>query len=142
LDYKYSVERSDQTLSHYSFERKKLFFHLFDLVIVNAQIYITYQARKIQRWEFSTKKSPKDSGSDGTEIQVQDKTSSPACRFIVRDHSIYSIPVTHAKKAEKSQFSFLVSAKKVVSDPESCEDTLQRTAENAMYDFTLGGILN
>jgi hypothetical protein len=37
------VERSDQTLSHYSFERKtklrkKLFFRLFDLVMVNAQI--------------------------------------------------------------------------------------------------------
>jgi hypothetical protein len=43
LDYKYSVERSDQMLSHYSSERKtklwrKLFFHVFDLVVVNAQI--------------------------------------------------------------------------------------------------------
>jgi hypothetical protein len=43
LDYKYSVERSDQMLSHYSLERKtklwrKLFSHLLDLVVVNAQI--------------------------------------------------------------------------------------------------------
>jgi hypothetical protein len=43
LDYKYSVEISDQMLSHYSSERKtklwrKLFFHVFDLVVVNAQI--------------------------------------------------------------------------------------------------------
>jgi hypothetical protein len=43
LDYKYSVERLDQMLSHYSFERKtrlrrKLFFHLLDLVVVSAEI--------------------------------------------------------------------------------------------------------
>ena len=40
--YKTGVDRSDQMLSYYSFERKtikwweKLFFHLFDLVVVNA----------------------------------------------------------------------------------------------------------
>jgi hypothetical protein len=43
LDYKYSVDRSDQMLSHYSFESKtklwrKLLFYLFDLVMVNIQI--------------------------------------------------------------------------------------------------------
>jgi hypothetical protein len=42
MNYKYSVQRSDQMLSHYSFERKtklwrKLFFHLLDLVVVNTQ---------------------------------------------------------------------------------------------------------
>jgi hypothetical protein len=51
LDYKYSVERSDQMLSHYSFERKtkfwrKLFFHLFDLVMVNAQIMRNKSSKK------------------------------------------------------------------------------------------------
>jgi hypothetical protein len=124
----------DQTRrSHYSFERQKLFFHLFDLVIVNAQSCITNQARKIHHWKFSTKKSPKGVllASYGKEIQVHEQTSSPACRFIVIDHSIYSIPATHAKKAGKSQLSFLVSAKKVTPDPESCKDTLQRTTENA-----------
>jgi hypothetical protein len=46
LDYKYKtgVDRSDQMLSYYSFERKtikcwkKLFFHQFDLAVVNAHI--------------------------------------------------------------------------------------------------------
>jgi hypothetical protein len=51
LDYKYSVERSDQTLSHYSFERKtklrrKLFFCLFNLVMVNAQILHKKSSKK------------------------------------------------------------------------------------------------
>jgi hypothetical protein len=51
LDYKYSVERSDQMLSHYSFDRKtklwrKLFFHLFDLVVVNAQILHSKSSKK------------------------------------------------------------------------------------------------
>jgi hypothetical protein len=43
LDYKYNEERSDQMLSHYSFERttklwRKLFVHLLDLVVVSAQM--------------------------------------------------------------------------------------------------------
>jgi hypothetical protein len=79
------------------------------------------------------KKSPKGVllASDETEIQVQDQTISPACRLIGRDYSIYSIPVTHAQLAGKSQLSILVSAEDA-PDPESCEDVLQRTAENAM----------
>jgi hypothetical protein len=49
LDYKDSVERSDQMLLHYSFERntklwRKLFFHLLDLVVVNAKI-LYYKSR-------------------------------------------------------------------------------------------------
>jgi hypothetical protein len=51
LDYKYGVERSDQMLSHYSFERntelwRKLFFHLLDLVVVNAQILHKKSSKK------------------------------------------------------------------------------------------------
>jgi hypothetical protein len=79
------------------------------------------------------KKSPKGVllASDGMEIQVQDQTSSPACRLIGRDHSIYSIPATHAKLAGKSQHLFLVNTEDA-PDPESCEDILQSTAKNAM----------
>jgi hypothetical protein len=44
----------------------------------------------------------------------------------------YSIPATHAKLAGEAQNSFLVSAEKEARDWESCEDVLQRTAENAM----------
>jgi hypothetical protein len=51
LDYKYSVERSDQMLSHYSFERtmklwRKLFFHQLDLVVVNAQMLHNKSSKK------------------------------------------------------------------------------------------------
>jgi hypothetical protein len=134
LDYKYSVERSDQMLSHYTFERKtklwrKCFFHLLDLVVVNAHIFITNQARKIRRWKFSMKKSPKGVllPTDGTEMQVQ----GPAGRLVGRDYSIYSIPATHAKLAGKSQHSFLASAEEAPGR-ESCEDVLQCSVENAM----------
>jgi hypothetical protein len=51
LDYKYSVERSDQMLSHYLFESKtklwrKLFFYLLDLIVVNAQILHNKSSKK------------------------------------------------------------------------------------------------
>jgi hypothetical protein len=51
FDYKYSVERSDKMLSHYSFERtkklwKKLFVHLLDLVVVNAQMLYNKSSKK------------------------------------------------------------------------------------------------
>jgi hypothetical protein len=95
---------------------------------------ITNKQRKIHRWKFSMKKSPKGVllASDKTEIQEQEQTISPACRLIGRDHSIYSVPATHAQLAGKSQLSFLISAENDAPDPESCEDVLQRTAENAM----------
>jgi hypothetical protein len=56
--------------------------------------------------------------NDGMEIQVQ----GPAGRLVGRDHSIYSIPATHAKLAGKYQHSFLVSAEKEAPGQESCED--------------------
>jgi hypothetical protein len=52
LNYKYGVERSDQMLSYYSFDRKsiklwkKLFFHLLDLVVVNAHILHNKSSKK------------------------------------------------------------------------------------------------
>jgi hypothetical protein len=76
------------------------------------------------------------------EKQVQGQTSSTAGRLLGRDHSIYSIPVKHAKLAGKSQHSFLASAEKDAPDWDSCEDLLQCTSENAIYNFSLGGVLN
>jgi hypothetical protein len=64
--YKTGVDRSDQMLSYYSFERKtvkwwkKLFFHLFDLVVVNSHILHNKTSKKKRQWKFSTKKMPKD----------------------------------------------------------------------------------
>jgi hypothetical protein len=51
LDYKYSVERSDRMLLHYSFYRKtklwrNIFFLLFDLEIDNAQILHNKSGKK------------------------------------------------------------------------------------------------
>jgi hypothetical protein len=57
--------------------------------------------------------------SEGTVIQEQGQASGPAGRLVSRDHSIYSIPVTHAKLEGKSQLSFLVSAEKQAPDQET-----------------------
>jgi hypothetical protein len=50
--YKTGVDRSDQMLSYYSFQRKtikwwkKLFFHLFNLAVVNAHILHNKTSKK------------------------------------------------------------------------------------------------
>jgi hypothetical protein len=69
-------------------------------------------------------KSPKGVllASDNMEMQVQGQTNATAGRLVGRDHSIYSIPLTHSKLAEKSRHSFLVNAEKDASDWDRCED--------------------
>jgi hypothetical protein len=63
--YKTGVDRSDQMLSYYSFERKtikwwkKLFFRLTWYWSMPIS-WTTKQAIKKCRWKFSMKKSPKD----------------------------------------------------------------------------------
>jgi hypothetical protein len=64
--YKTGVDRSDQMLSYYSLERKtikwwkKLFFHLFDLAIVNAHILHTKTNKKKLLLEIFYEKLLKD----------------------------------------------------------------------------------
>jgi hypothetical protein len=63
--YKTGVDRAEQMLSYYSFERKtkwwkKLFFHLFNLAIVSAHILHSKTNKKNFRRKFSTKKLLKD----------------------------------------------------------------------------------
>jgi len=91
--YKTGVDRSDQMLSYYSFERKtikwwkKLFFHLFDLGVVNAHILHNKTSKKKMSLEIFYEKVVKVLlASAGTEIQVQGQTSSPAGRLVGRDH--------------------------------------------------------
>ena len=61
--YKTGVDRSDQVLSHYLFERKtikwwkKLFLHLFDLVVVSAHILHNKTSKKEMSLEIFCKKS-------------------------------------------------------------------------------------
>jgi hypothetical protein len=64
--YETGVDRSDQMLSYYSIERntikwwKKLFFHLFNLVVVNAHILHNKTSKKKSHWKFNTKNLLKD----------------------------------------------------------------------------------
>jgi hypothetical protein len=113
LDYsKYNigVDRSDQMLSYYSFERKmikrwkKLFFHLFNLAIVNAHILHTKMNKKKLLLEILYEKIAEGLlASAGTEPHIQGQTSSPAGRLTGRDHFLCRIPATHAKLEGKSQ---------------------------------------
>jgi hypothetical protein len=79
-------------LAYYSFERKtrkcwkKLFFHLFDLVVVNAHILHNKTSKKMSLEIFYEKVAEGLFTSAGTDIQVQGQTSSPAGRLVGRDH--------------------------------------------------------
>jgi hypothetical protein len=109
--YKTGVDRSDQMLSYYSFERKmikwwkKFFFHPFDLAIVNAHILHTKTNKKKLPLEiFYEKVAEGLLASAGTEPQVQGQTSSPAGRLIGRDHFLYRIPATRYAERKVSAF--------------------------------------
>jgi len=75
-------------LSYYSFERKtikwwkKLSFHLFDMVVVNAHILHNKTSKKKMSLEIFCKKVAEGLlDNAGMEIQVQGQTSSSAGRF-------------------------------------------------------------
>ena len=105
-------------LSHYSFERKsvkwwkKLFFHLFDLVVGNAHILHNKTSKKKMSEIFYEKVAEGLLARAGTAIQVQGQTSSPAGRLVGTDHFLYRIPVTHAKVEGTSQRSCHVCAER------------------------------
>jgi hypothetical protein len=76
--YKTGVDRSDQELPYYSFSRKtikwwkKLFFHLFDLAVVNAHILHRKSNKKKMLPEMFYEKFAKGLiASAGTDIQEQ-----------------------------------------------------------------------
>ena len=122
LDYnKYTtgVDRSDQMLSYYSFERKtikwwkKHSFRLSNLVVVNAHILHNKTSKKKMSLEiFYEKVAEGLLAIAGTELQVQGQTSSPAGRLLGRDHFLYRIPATHAKMEGTSQRSCRACAEK------------------------------
>jgi hypothetical protein len=95
LDYskcKTVVDRSDQMLSYYSFEKKmikwwkKLFFHVFDLAVVIAHILHTKTSKKIILLKIFYKKITKGLlATAGTEIQIDCQTCNPAGRIIGRE---------------------------------------------------------
>jgi hypothetical protein len=117
--YKTGVDRSDQMLSYYSFERKtikwwkKLFFNLFDPAVVSAHVLHNKKKKKKMLLEiFYEKVAEGLLASAGADIQVQGQTSSPADRLVGRDHFLYRIPATHAKVEETSQRSCHMSAER------------------------------
>jgi hypothetical protein len=106
-------------LSYYSFERrtikwwKKLFFSLFELVVVNSHILHNKTSKqKISLEIFYEKDAGGLLASAGTEMQVQGQTSSSAGGLVGRDHFLYRIPATHAKVEGTSQCSCCVCAEK------------------------------
>jgi len=85
---------------------EKLFFYLFDLVVVSAHILHNKTSKKEMLLEnFYEKVAEGLLTSAGTEIQVQGQTSSPAGRLVGRDHFLYRIPATQAKMEGTSQCS-------------------------------------
>lgn len=120
IKYMSDVDRSNQ-MSYYLFERKtikwwkKLFFHLFHLVIVNAHILHTKPQRKIS--------------VAGTKIQVKGQTRSPAGRIVGRNHFLHRSPVTHGKLEGKRQRSCHMCAKRSIRPGKPWRNALQHTAE-------------
>ena len=117
--YKTGVDRSDQMLSYYSFGKKsvkwweKLFFHLFDLVVVNSPILRNKTSKKKMSLKIFYENVARGLlTSASTEIQVQGQASSPASRLVGRDNFLYRIPVTHAKLEGESRCSCRVCAER------------------------------
>jgi hypothetical protein len=90
--YKSGVNRYDQMLSYNSFARKtikrwkKLFFHLFDLVMVNAHILHNKSSKQKMSLEILYKKVAEFLASACMKNQTQGQNSSSAGRLVGRDH--------------------------------------------------------
>jgi hypothetical protein len=91
---------------------EKNFFHLFNLVVVNAHILYNKTSKKKMSEIFYEKVAEGLLASAGTEIQVQGQTSSPTGRLVGRDHFLYMIPATHTKVEETSQCSCRMCAER------------------------------
>jgi hypothetical protein len=92
---------------------EKLFFRVFDLVVVNAHILHNKTSKqKISLEIFYEKVAKGLLASAGTKIQEQGETSSPAGRLIGRDHFLYRVPATHAKMEGTTQRSCAEKSKR------------------------------
>jgi maltodextrin utilization protein YvdJ len=93
--YKIGVEKLDQLLAYYSFQRKsvkwwkKLFFHLFNLPLVNAHILRRMKCKENFRlYKFMEKVAEGLVNNTGIEIKEQSQKSS-ARRLMCRGHYAY-----------------------------------------------------
>jgi hypothetical protein len=116
--YEIGVDKSDQMLSYYSFERKsvkwwkKLFFHLFDLACVNAHILHWKKCTKKFRLHKFIEKVAEGLVSDvGREVTEQSWISS-ASRLVGKDHFAHRVPATSSKLKGCSHHTCKVCADK------------------------------
>jgi hypothetical protein len=107
--YKIGVDRSDQMLSYYSFQRKlvkwwkKLFFHLFNLALVNAHILHREKCtKKFRLYKFIEKVAEGLVSDGGSEVTERSRISS-ASRLVGRDHFAHRVPATGSKLKGCSQ---------------------------------------
>jgi hypothetical protein len=105
---------------------EEIFFHLFDLAVVNAHILHSKSNKKKMSLEmFHEKVAEGLIASAGTDIQQQGQTSSPAGRLVGTDHFLYRIPATHAKPEGKTQPACRV-----------CSETGKRQTGKTVTKFT------
>jgi hypothetical protein len=104
--YKIGVDKSYQLLSYYLFQRKsvkwwkKLFFHLFDLAVVNVHILHRMRSKQKFRLYKFLGKVVGLVGYVGLEITTQSQESSVG-RFVGRDHFAFRIPSTGSEQSGK-----------------------------------------
>lgn len=110
--FKIGVDKSDQLLAYYAFTRKsikwwkKLFFHLFDLAIVNA--YLLYRktcSQKLPLSKFCERLADDMVSSVGAEI-TEESRASTAGRLVGRDHFPHRIPAVGAKREGHAQRTY------------------------------------
>lgn len=101
---KIGVDKSDQMMSYYAFRRKsvkwwkKLFFHFFDLALVNAHILHKKQATEKYRLCIFIQKVAEGLVADvGKETRIQSPPGTGG-RLLGRDHFPYRIPGSGKKK--------------------------------------------
>jgi hypothetical protein len=116
--HKIGVDKSDQLLSYYSFQRKsvkwwkKLFFHLFDLALVTAHILHQIRTKqKFRPYKFLEMVTEGLVSDVGVEITKQSRKSY-AGRLVGRDHFAFRIPATGSKQWGKTQRTCKVCADK------------------------------
>jgi hypothetical protein len=116
--YKIGVDKPDQMLPYYSFQRKsvkwwkKLFFHLFDITLVNAHILHQKKCtKKFRLHKFIEKVAEGLVSNVGREVTEQSWISS-ANRLVGRDRFAHRVPATSSKLKGCSQCTCKVCADK------------------------------
>ncbi|KAJ4427097.1 hypothetical protein ANN_24712 [Periplaneta americana] len=114
--FKIGVDKSDRMLSYYSFQRKslkwwkRLFFHLFDLALVNAHILHHKKCvKKLTLHKFIAKVAESLVMSVGMEMTIPSRLSTGG-RLVGRDHFPHRIPGTGSKQKGHTQRTCKVCA--------------------------------